>query len=372
MKLRSKIIIIITGVLIIGIAISIAIQYYFQNKNKIQLQESLNEVTSLSTTETDQIKKVIGQDIEFPTFDPVTSTMYFYNWDTEKFYKSDLTTQKSIALTPFIELGNISDINTEMLWNIPAENVAVMTAENNKIFNIKSKNSSELSNNFIDFLWISNNQLIINFHNWNTQENKLVISNSTGEIVEELLELEPTEEPYFFNFIGYKDNIIYYIFTNKQGYNYLYSINIANKENNQILETPILSAKLSPDSQKIIYNTQQNLESINHLYYLDSLKNEQLNINTDINNIIWGNDSKTLYLISGLTTNSEDETPNDADYIILDKIEKYNLENQQTKSTINIIDQGKYGAENLFLSQNDEILYFVNHADTYLYSINLK
>ena len=373
MKLRTKILIASIIILILSIVVSLVIQYIYKNKSEKQLETSINEViesTALSTNDTNQIKKIIEEPIQFPAYDLDNNELYYVNLNNNKFFKSNLETKKSITLLPFEEVGDISNAQ----WNTKSEKVLTTERISNakKIYDIKENTSNELDSALINLNWLSNDQLVAYYHNSETQENKLITINSQGQVENIFVNLKSSAEPYTINFVGDSDNKLYYMFTEPESADtYLYKIDLNSQENKKIIEQPINNAKLSPDGQKIIYNIYKDEQLTTYLLEIATAQNKPLsNINLDVANILWNNNSQSLYLVQNKLETTEGS--GGYTYHLLEKIDKYNLENSQIEYSINITDQGSYGAENFFLSTNDEKLYFVNFENSYLYSIKLK
>ncbi|MFA6295910.1 MAG: hypothetical protein WC663_01000 [Patescibacteria group bacterium] len=362
MKTRSKLIIGSLIFLILIIVGALLVQYFFKNKNETQLQTSLESVTAFSANETNQIKTEISETIQFPSHILSNGEIYSYNLDNSKFYKTNLSTKKSLAIIPFANTDNI--INAQ--WDQSNDKVLAIQDNSYKIFSLNDSKVYPLDNNLSNLFWLDGNRLIGNYYKPEDSTNRILIINSQGELQETILDLETSIDALPVNIIGASNNNVYYLLNG-----YLYELNLLTKENNKIIEQQITSAKISPRSDKIIYSTFIDEKFSDFVFDLNTRATAQLqNIDIDASNILWSSDESTLYLIKNSLEISEGSSA--SSYYLLDKIEKYNLNNQQVESTIDIAGQGKYGADDFFLSSDESKIYFVNSANSFLYSINLK
>lgn len=372
MRTRSKLIIASIIILVSSIIIALIVQYIVKERQEKNLENSLNQVSEqgfLGTSDTNQFQTIVEETVQYPFFDAENIELYYFNYSAGKFYKSNLNTRKSLAILPYISFE--SDLSNAQ-WN---QNFTKVLAINNiegnkKIYDLEKNSAVDLENNYISFLWLAENQLIVNYHNFETKENSIVLLDQDGKITEKILDLQPTEEPYGINFIGSNNEKVYYIFNLNTGYSYLYELNVSTKSNSQLEEKNIINAKISPNKQKIIYSTLENDQQIYFLFDTTSHENKQLAIDANMENIVFSNDSSYLYLVIGNPGNEEGSGA--YSYNFIDKIDKYNLTDNNQSTIIEIAEKEKYAGSNYFLNSDESLLYFINAANSYLYSINLK
>ncbi len=372
MRTRSKIIVISVIILVVSIIFAVIIQYFAQKRQKEELSEPLNQVTSqsfLGTQDNDQIKTIIEETIQFPSFDINYNDLYYFNYQVEKLYKSNLDNKKSITILPYQNFeGGLSNMQFDLSYTKVL--VSSNLDENKKIYDLEKDSPANLNRNFINLIWLTKNQLLANVHDYETNENSLAMLDEEGKIIDTIINLQSTEMPYGINFLGSDKEKVFYIFNSTLGHGSLYELNVSSKTNEQLTEKNIISAKLSPNKEKIIYSSLEN-EKLNY-YLLDLKSNESKALTIDINieNIIFSNDSNYLYLIYGTPGNEEGSKA--YSYYFIDKINKYNFTDNNQTTVVDITEKEKYAGSDFFLNSDESLLYFVNAANSYLYSIKLK
>lgn len=337
---------------------------------------SSNEAVSLNNTAKTKIAAISTE----PIISPVLSTdglfINYFSKTTGELYQSNLdgSDKKKLSDKTFSGLS-------QAFWS-PDRSKVILKIQNSSnpfiYFNLKEKTSQPIKKNFDSLAWnATSSKIFYKFFNSQSHIRSLNISNPDTSHWKKLskinyrnLSIAQVPQAGIVSFWNtgdaYKQTTLKTIsligenaktiFQNDFGADYLWS-----PSGNKIL--------ISHSDSKGGYKTGLAIINYNGGEYAN------LDIPTFVSKCVWSKDDQTIYyaLPGGIPDNSV--LPNDyksQKFNTTDTFWKINLKTREKSRLVDLNDiHKKYDASQLFLSQDESILFFVNRIDNKLYRINL-
>jgi len=239
------------------------------------------------------------------------------------------------------------------------------------IYNIISNNFIELNKRIRDVAWLNDNQIIYHYYDEQNNSNFLSKSNFDQTNFENLLELGQIPYPDMFKIAGTSNNKVYFSYYLDEIRSYVldsYDINSKNVSRllNRIIDNNSICFSKS-GNKAIIQILSPDPELI--IFYMNDNYLEKLNIDVNISKIAWGNDEETIFYAQ--SENVDFAPDGSLNYASTDSFWKFNTQTQTKEQLTNLdIDNG-IDATNLFISPQQDKLYFLNSRDNSLYYIDL-
>lgn len=370
MKRRNKILIIALVIFVIIIAASLFLQYVQNNKNEKNLEQGLQNVENrqFATVESDHIKEVIADSLDFPSFSTDQKNINFVSTNSNSLFLYNLDTKKGINLVPLLNFDPI--IFTS--WSEDQKKAIVITQKEteiskNYLVNLETKQKTDLPDSYSSEVWQANDKIIAYNFEANVA-NEIISKDINSQETSKLIQFQDIGNQYSVDLIYANSEKVYYLISQDSavGTKNLYEINLQTLQNNLISEN-VIQAKV--DDNSII--TSKYIDG-NTKFYLSDLngQNEKV-LNVEVNSI--NSILKKGNNIYWIKTNTEESNGNlGIGYTFIQTINLYNLENNTSSELLNIEKEGNYSSSLFYLSSDESKLYFVNSANSFLYSINLK
>jgi len=370
MKRRNKILIIAVAIFAIAIAISLFVQYLFQNSSEKNLEQGIENIESrqFATEESNHVKEIIANQVVDPSFSIDQKNINYLSTDNNSLFSFNVDTKKGINLIPLLKFDSI----IFSTWSEDQNNAIVITQKEeeqpkNYLVNLISKQKSDLSSTYQDIIWQTNDKIIA--YNFQADAINEIISEETStKKSEKLIQFQDATKQYSIDLIFANIEKVYYLISQDSavGTKDLYEINLKTLQNNLIMEN-VIQAKIQDNL--IIINKY--LDGTNKIFIsdLNGQNEKELNVGVNtINNIL--KKGNNLYIIK---VKSEETKGNlGIGYNFIQTINLYNLENDSSSELLNIANEGNYSSSSFYLSDDESKIYFINSANTFLYSINLK
>lgn len=351
-KNKTFIVISIIVIVIMGIII------FFYSKNKKESTISNQTVSNQSSTSiTDQqlsITPILKNKLFFPfisinynfIYSFQDKGIYFYqtnlaNNNNDKIFKDEILGIKSVYPSPNQELVIIFS-------NYPNKNI--------KLYNLKEKTISDLSNNIIDLTWQNNTDKII--YSYNNEEGKkfnINIANPDGTKFQEAISFDSFPDGGFF-LAADEQNIYYQRLESAPHNGTLHKFDINTKQD-KIIYQAATYISFSPNKQKIIATTY-NEEGDQTFFLMDNNGSKLANLDISsevISPFAWSIDNRYIYYFS-----------DDNKFITIDT--NTNTKTIYSFNMSNLISSNGYQIDNL-IADGKQTLYFT--LDDYLYKFIL-
>lgn len=384
MARAKKILLILTAILIIILVVLLIYNLFLKGKiplpgrwgGKFPSGEEGGVEPEIKPGIKEKIKAISQDRVIGPTLSSDGKKVMYYSVDTGNVYESNFDGSELIRTSS----DYLSDL-IEAKWSSDKEKVITTLVDGKGtvakfLYDYYSKKSTSFNKFIREIAWSPNGEKIIyQYLNDYTDENKLSIADPTNtawtNVFETRLRDLVLEWP--------RDDIIS-LRTRPSGLatSLLYTLNPATKELKKVLGNIYgLVAKWGPRGEKIVYSATNSEGKNISLFTVngDGGDKREIDVETLVEKCAWSEDNRNIFCAIPRVIPSDLVMPDDyykGLFQSSDNFWKINLETGEKKQAVSPLEmKTSYDAHTLFLSPEEEYLFFINKIDGRLYSIEL-
>ncbi|MFH2104913.1 MAG: hypothetical protein ABII72_01620 [Parcubacteria group bacterium] len=387
---RKKIFIVIVVANVIVFVAFLLVRYWWLPRQAAKTAniEEQTKIEGLVASESISIVREINEAVTQTRFIPAEQAFYYQSLDTNNLYQFDLTNDKRTSLLPFQELTDVLDVR----WSLDGRAAVVYDgkgeeetteseqqkaifsrlAPHNKILlDFNTRESLTLSEKYIDIIWLDSNKIAFHYFDEDLGINYISRANANGSDWENLVTLDSSSTLAEVELTGYADNNLYYFYDDNQA-RALYRYDFSKRESKKVI-SKVATVSISPTGQKLLCETYGD-DSQPQLFIVDNNGDNRQDIDLGgayKEQTLWGSEDKTIYYTYGELVDLE-ESEGNLNYMTLKSIWRLDLASGDDEQLVSVVAENPdIGVKEMFLSADEEKLYFVNFLDLNLYSVDL-
>ena len=387
---KKKLFIVVVIANVIIFAAFLLIKYWWlprQEAKTANIEEQVEE-TGLIASESISIVREVSEAVTQVKFVPAEQVFYYQSPGANDLYRYNLAGDKKTSLLPFQELVDVLDVR----WSLDGQAAVVYDGKeeeeiteserqktvfsrvipHNKILlDFNTRESLTLSEKYVDIIWLENNKIAYHYFDEDQGANYISQASTNGSDWENLVTLDSSLILAEVELIGYTGENLYYFYEDDQ-IRALYRYDFGEQKSKKVI-SEITAASISPTGQKLLCETYDS-DSQPQLFIIDNDGDNRQDIDLEgayIEQALWGSEDKTIYYTHGELVDLE-ESEGNLSYMTLESIWQLDLASGNDEQIVNVTAENpNIGAQEMFLSEDESKLYFINFLDLNLYSVDL-